>query len=73
MRVSETVDEDNTEEWLQSDACELGFQHTADTDIVITAMKEKGVEEGGEDESEEEEKAVSASVIAWHCTVLTVV
>jgi hypothetical protein len=34
----------DVEEWLQSDACEVGFQHM--TDIVSAAVKQKG-EEGG--------------------------
>jgi hypothetical protein len=44
MRSFENIDEDNIEEWLQSDACELGFQHT---DIVSAAAKQKAEEEGG--------------------------
>jgi hypothetical protein len=40
------------EEWLQSDVCELVFQHMMDVDIVHAAIKQKGKE--GEDESEEE-------------------
>jgi hypothetical protein len=38
----ENIDEDNVEEWLQSDACELDFQHMTDTDIGNTAVKQKG-------------------------------
>jgi hypothetical protein len=53
MRSFENIDEDN-EEWLQSDACELDFQQMTDTDIVNVAMKQKGEEESGEDESEDE-------------------
>jgi hypothetical protein len=34
--------------------CELGFQHMTDTDTANAAMKQKGGEEGGEDENEEE-------------------
>jgi hypothetical protein len=55
MRCFENVDEDN-EVWLQSDAYELGFQHMTDRDIVNTAAKQMGEEEGGEDESEEGQK-----------------
>jgi hypothetical protein len=40
MRSFENIDEDNVEEWLQSVACELGFQHMTDTDIVY-AVKQK--------------------------------
>jgi hypothetical protein len=50
MRSFEHINEDNVEEWLQSDACEVGFQHI--TVIVNAAAKQKGEEEGGEDESE---------------------
>jgi hypothetical protein len=54
MRRFENIDEGNVgnvKEWLQSDACELGFQHMTDTDIVC-ATKQKHEEEGGEDKSE---------------------
>jgi hypothetical protein len=27
IKSFENIDEDNTEEWLQTDACELGIQH----------------------------------------------
>jgi hypothetical protein len=54
VRSLEHIDEDSVEEWLQSDACKLGFPHMTDTYIANAAMKEKGEEEGGEDESEEE-------------------
>jgi hypothetical protein len=40
MRSFENIDEDNVEEWLQSDTCELGFQHLTDTDIANAAMKQ---------------------------------
>jgi hypothetical protein len=53
IRSFENIDEDN-EEWLQSDVCELGFQHKTDMDIVNAVTKQKGEEEGGEDENEEE-------------------
>jgi hypothetical protein len=33
---------------------ELGFQHMTDMDIANAATKQKGEEEGGEDEHEEE-------------------
>jgi hypothetical protein len=48
----ENVNKYNAEEWLQSDACELGFQHMTDIDIANAAVKQKD-EEGGEDKSEE--------------------
>jgi hypothetical protein len=51
MKNFENIDKDNVEEWLQSDACERGFQHMTDTDIVYAA-KQKFGEEGGEDKSE---------------------
>jgi hypothetical protein len=35
-RSSENVAEDNVEEWLQSDACELGFQHMTDTYCIYS-------------------------------------
>jgi hypothetical protein len=31
MRSFENIDEDNVEEWPQSDACEVGFQHMRQT------------------------------------------
>jgi hypothetical protein len=34
IRSFENADKDNIEEWLQSDVCELGFQHITDIDIV---------------------------------------
>jgi hypothetical protein len=52
MRSFENIDEDNTEEWLQSDVCEVGFQHMTQTDTVNAAMKQNGRRRGGEDESE---------------------
>jgi hypothetical protein len=36
MRSFKTVNEDNVEEWLQSDACELG---SSDMDIADPAAK----------------------------------
>jgi hypothetical protein len=50
MRSFENIDVYN-EEWLKSDVCELGFQHT---DRVNSTVKRKGEENGGEDENEEE-------------------
>jgi hypothetical protein len=50
MRSSENVNE------LQSDACDLSFQHMTDTDIVDAAAKQMGEEEGGEYESKKEKK-----------------
>jgi hypothetical protein len=41
MRSFENVHKDN-EEWLQRDACELGFQHMIDTDMVNAATKQMG-------------------------------
>jgi hypothetical protein len=66
----ENIDEDN-EEWLQNDACELGFQHTTDTDTANAAVKQKGGEEGGEELRVKKDNAVSVSVIVWHYSVLT--
>jgi hypothetical protein len=54
MRSCKNINEDNAEEWLQSDVCELGLQHMTDTDIVSVVATQKGEEEAGEDESEEE-------------------
>jgi hypothetical protein len=39
MRSFENADEDNVEEWLQSDVCEVGFQHTTNTAIANVATK----------------------------------
>jgi hypothetical protein len=50
MKSFKNVSKDPTEEWLQSDACDLSFQHMADTGTVSAAVKQKG--EGGKDESE---------------------
>jgi hypothetical protein len=47
---SEDIQQWNTEEWLQSDVCEMGFQHM--TDIVNPATKQKREEKGGRDQSE---------------------
>jgi hypothetical protein len=52
MRNFENIDEDNVEEWLQRDVCEVGFQHMTHKDIVNAATKWKGEEKSGEDESE---------------------
>jgi hypothetical protein len=51
MRSFENVNEDNVEEWLKSDVCELGFQYMTDTDTVNAATKQKGEDEGGDDDS----------------------
>jgi hypothetical protein len=48
------IDVSNTEEWLQSDTCELDFQNMTYIHNFNTAAKQKGEEEGGEDKSEEE-------------------
>jgi hypothetical protein len=53
MKSFENVNKGNVEEWLQSDACEPGFQHMTNTGIVNVTAKQKGEEEGGDDESEE--------------------
>jgi hypothetical protein len=42
MRSLENIDEDN-EELLQSDLCELCFQHMTDMDIVNAAVKQKRI------------------------------
>jgi hypothetical protein len=36
---SENIDKDNTEEWLQNDACELRFQHMTDMNIINGDVK----------------------------------
>jgi hypothetical protein len=55
LRNFESINEDNVEECLRSDVCELGFQHMTDKGTANAATKQKGEEEeGGEDESEEE-------------------
>jgi hypothetical protein len=33
--------EDNADRWLQSDACELGFQHVTSTDNVILPLNKR--------------------------------
>jgi hypothetical protein len=48
------------EEWLQSDACEPGFQHMADADIVNAAVKEMKMVG-----MRVKKEKVRASVIAW--------
>lgn len=45
------VNKNNIVEQLQSDACELGFQHMTDLDTANSIIKQK-VEEDGEDKSE---------------------
>jgi hypothetical protein len=55
MRSFENADEDNIEERLQSDACELGFRHMTYIDIVNATAKQKGEEEGGGMRVKEEE------------------
>jgi hypothetical protein len=63
-RSFENFNEDNIEEWLQCDACELGFQHLTDTDIVNAAMKQKGKKRVGRIRVKKRDKAMSASVKA---------
>jgi hypothetical protein len=48
----ENVHECNFDVWLQTDMCELSFQHMTDIDIANAAAKQKGEEESGEHESE---------------------
>jgi hypothetical protein len=48
----EDADEDNKEQ-LQSDVCELSFQHMTNVDSSNTAAEQKVEEDGGEDDSEE--------------------
>jgi hypothetical protein len=67
MRSFENVNENNIVEWLQSNACELGFQHMTDMDIVNSATKQKGEEESGEDESEGESSECISHSMALHC------
>jgi hypothetical protein len=55
----ENVNKDNVEEWLQSDVCELSFQHAIIMDIVNSAVKRKG--NGEEDENEEGQSSVGIS------------
>jgi hypothetical protein len=71
MRSVENVNEDKVEQWLESDVCELGFQHITDTDIVNAAMKQTGEEQSGGLRVKKKEKVVSTSVIAWCYSVLT--
>jgi hypothetical protein len=39
MRSFESIDEDNVEQWLQSDACELGIQYMTGTDAAKKQKK----------------------------------
>jgi hypothetical protein len=41
IRSSENVNEDNAEEWIQCDACELGFQNMTDMHTVNAATKQE--------------------------------
>jgi hypothetical protein len=45
----ENTEEDNTEEWLQCDACELSFQHKNTGNV---AVKQKEEEDGKNDSKE---------------------
>ena len=47
MRNTEDVNEDATDEWLQCDACEAGFQHITDTYIITAATKRRKIEGNG--------------------------
>jgi hypothetical protein len=51
VRSFENIDKGNIEEWLQSDACEVGFQHVRDRHCQCCreTREKKGV---GEDDSE---------------------
>jgi hypothetical protein len=68
----ENIDKDKVEEWLQSYAFELGFQHMTDTDIANAAVKQKGDGEGGDDESEEGQSSECVShIMALQCVDTT--
>jgi hypothetical protein len=67
MRSFEKLDEDNIEEWLQGDVCELGFQHMTDTTLLMLPQNKSEKKRIGRNHS----KVVNASVIAWHYNVLT--
>jgi hypothetical protein len=69
MRSFETVDEDNVEHWLQSDACELGFQHDRHGHVKADT-KRKGEEMVGRMRVKKKEK-VCTSVRAWCYSVWT--
>jgi hypothetical protein len=72
MKCFENVNEDNVEEWVLSDAWELGFQNMTDMDSGNTAAKQKR-EEGGEDDSEEGQSSECIShSIALLCVVTPV-
>jgi hypothetical protein len=43
----ENVNKDNVEEWLQSDVCELGFQHETQTLLMLTQNKREKKRVGG--------------------------
>jgi hypothetical protein len=48
VRSFENSNEDNVEEWLQSDACEVGFQHTTDRHCQCCRETEQRRREWGE-------------------------
>jgi hypothetical protein len=52
MRSFENIDKGNVEAWQKRDACEVGFQHDGQTDIINAVTKQKNEEEGWESESE---------------------
>jgi hypothetical protein len=52
MRSFENIDKGNVEAWQKRDACEVGFQHDRQTDIINAGTKQKNEEEGWESESE---------------------
>jgi hypothetical protein len=60
IKSSENVDKENVEKWLQSDVCELGFQHVTNMDTANATMKQKR-KEGGEHE-EQSSECVSCSM-----------
>jgi hypothetical protein len=69
MRSFENFNEDNIKEWLQSDVCELGFQHMTRTLLMLPRNKREKKRVGRM--RVKNDKVVSAPVIAWHYSVLT--
>lgn len=65
MRSTEDVNEDSTDEWLQGNACEAGFQHITDIYIVSAATKHERGKWRATALSVKEEKVLAVSVTGW--------
>jgi hypothetical protein len=69
--VLKNIDEDTVKEWLQNDACELGFQHTTDRQTLSMLPQNKREKKRVGRMRVKKKKAGSMSVIAWCYSVLT--